>query len=197
MELKIEYLPIDKLTPYEKNARKHERLDVDNIARSIEQYGMNDAIGIWGEKNIIVEGHGRALACKQLGIKEVPVVRLDHLTNEQRREYAIAHNATTDLSSWDWNVLNDEVFNLNFDGFDFDFLEDAVTDDEFGEDFSLPDGDKPDICQMTFTLHKEQKSLLEYAIEICKDEMSETFGNTNQNGNAIYEVVRQWAEQRT
>lgn len=88
MELKIEYLPVKALKPYEKNTRKHQKIDVDNIARSIEKYGMNDAIGIWGEENIIVEGHGRLMACKKLGMKEVPCVRLDHLTDEQRREYA-------------------------------------------------------------------------------------------------------------
>jgi hypothetical protein len=94
---------------------------VDNIARSIEKYGMCDAIGIWGEQNIIVEGHGRMLACKQLGMTEVPCVRLDHLTDEQRREYAIAHNATAELSEWDLDILPDELADLDFDGFDFDF----------------------------------------------------------------------------
>ena len=84
--LHIEYMPIGALKPYEKNTRKHQKKDVDNIARSIKKYGMNDAVGIWGEDNIIVEGHGRVLACKQLGIESVPVVRLDHLTDEQRRE---------------------------------------------------------------------------------------------------------------
>ena len=121
MELKIEYLPIKALRPYEKNTRKHQKKDVDNIAKSIEKYGMCDAIGIWGEQNIIVEGHGRMLACKQLGITEVPCVRLDHLTDEQRREYAIAHNATAELSEWDLDILPDELAELDFNGFDFDF----------------------------------------------------------------------------
>ena len=121
MELKIEYLPIKALKPYEKNTRKHQKKDVDNIARSIEKYGMCDAIGIWGEQNIIVEGHGRMLACKQLGMTEVPCVRLDHLTDEQRREYAIAHNATAELYEWDLDILPDELADLDFDGFDFDF----------------------------------------------------------------------------
>lgn len=199
-ELKIEYLPIGKLKPYEKNTRKHKKLDVDNIAMSIEKYGMNDAIGIWGKDNIIVEGHGRFEACKKLGIDTVPVVRLDHLTDEQRREYAIAHNATAELSEWDFDILHDELAELDFSGFDFDFgLEDEGEDyspDEFGDEFSLPDGDKPEIGVMTFTLHQEQKSLIEYAINIVKDNVFETFGNTNANGNALYEVVRQWAEQR-
>jgi hypothetical protein len=121
MELKIEYLPIGSLRPYEKNTRKHQKKDVDNIARSIEKYGMCDAIGIWGEQNIIVEGHGRMLACKQLGMTEVPCVRLDHLTDEQRREYAIAHNATAELSEWDLDILPDELAELDLSDFDFDF----------------------------------------------------------------------------
>ena len=103
MELKIEYLPIKALKPYEKNTRKHQKKDVDNIARSIEKYGMCDAIGIWGEQNIIVEGHGRMLACKQLGMTEVPCVRLDHLTDEQRREYAIQELEDLDLSDFDFD----------------------------------------------------------------------------------------------
>ena len=199
MELKIEYLPIKALKPYEKNTRKHQKKDVDNIARSIEKFGMNDPIGIWKD-NIIVEGHGRLLACKQLGMTEVPCVRLDHLTDEQRREYAIAHNATAELSEWDLDILHDELDELDFSGFDFDLgLESEGEDyspDEFGDEFSLPDGDKPEICQMTFTLHQQQKELIEYAISVVKDNVTETFGNTNGNGNALYEVVKEWAEQR-
>ena len=187
------------MKPYEKNTRKHQKKDVDNIAKSIEKYGMLDPIGIW-KGNIIIEGHGRMMACKQLGMTEVPVVRLDHLTDEQRREYAIAHNATAELSEWDLDILPDELAELDFDGFDFDFGLEAegedYSPDEFGDEFSLPDGDKPEICQMTFTLHKRQKELIEYAISVVKDDVTETFGNTNGNGNALYEVVKQWAEQR-
>lgn len=148
MELKIEYLPIKALKPYEKNTRKHQKKDVDNIARSIEKFGMNDPIGIWKD-NIIIEGHGRLLACKQLGMPEVPCVRLDHLTDEQRREYAIAHNATAELSEWDLDILPDELAELDLSDFDFDFgfddEEETVTSEpkeatgavEYGtEDFS-------------------------------------------------------------
>ena len=135
MELKIEYLPVKALKPYDKNTRKHQKLDVDNIARSIEKYGMNDAIGIWGDENIIVEGHGRLMACKKLGIKEVPCVRLDHLTDEQRREYAIAHNATAELSAWDFDILPLELDDLDLSDFDFDFgIEDKGQETEIVED---------------------------------------------------------------
>lgn len=134
MELKIEYLPIKALKPYEKNTRKHQKKDVDNIAKSIEKFGMNDPIGIWKD-NIIVEGHGRLLACKQLGMTEVPCVRLDHLTDEQRREYAIAHNATAELSEWDFDILPDELAELDLSDFDFDFgIEDEAEETEIVED---------------------------------------------------------------
>lgn len=138
--LSIEYLSVSDLTPYEKNTRKHQKKDVANIVRSIEKYGMNDAIGIWGKKNIIVEGHGRWLACMQLGIDRVPVVRLDHLTDEQRREYAIAHNATAELSEWDLDILSEELDDLDLSDFDFDFGLDDKDETEVVED-EAPDID--------------------------------------------------------
>ena len=88
MELKIEYMTLDKLKPYEKNARKHQEADLSTIKASISEFGMSDPIGVWGKGNIIVEGHGRYLACKELGIDKVPVIHLDHLTDEQRRKAA-------------------------------------------------------------------------------------------------------------
>lgn len=95
----------------------------------------------------------------------------------------------------DW--LADELEAVDLTAFDFDFdLGEQHSPDEFGDSFTLPDGDKPEICQMTFTLHQNQKDLIEYAIKNVADSVLETFGNTNENGNALYEVVRQWAEQR-
>lgn len=145
--LKIEYLPVEQLTPYDKNTRKHQKLDIDNIARSIEKYGMNDAIGIWGDKNIIVEGHGRLMACKKLGIKTVPVVRLDHLSDEQRREYAIAHNATAELSVWESINLQAELDELDLSEFDFNFPliaeeELEAEEDDFDVDAATPEKPK-------------------------------------------------------
>ena len=78
---------------------------------------------------------------------------------------------------------------------DFGF-DDGVADEGYGTDFTLADGEKSAICQMTFTLHEKQKELIEQSISIVKDCIVETFGNENKNGNALYEVVRQWAEQR-
>ena len=122
--LKIEYLAVSSLKPYDKNTRKHAKKDVDNIAKSIEKYGFADPIGIWGEDNIIVEGHGRLQAAKKLGIKEVPCIRLDHLTEQERREYAIAHNATAELSMWDAEMLELELPELDLSEFEFEFPDD-------------------------------------------------------------------------
>ena len=119
--LKIEYIDVAKLKPYDKNTRKHEDYDVSQIAKSIEQYGFNDPIGIWGKDNIIVEGHGRLLAAKKLGLKEVPCIRLDDMTDKQRREYAILHNKTAELSSWDFDLLAEDIGELDFSGFDIDW----------------------------------------------------------------------------
>lgn len=150
---------------------------------------------------VIVIGHCRALAAKKLGMKEVPCVCVDDLTPEQVNALRLVDNKSNE-SDWDFDLLKDELPELDLSDFDFDFdfgLEadgEDYSPDEFGDEFSLPDGDKPEICQMTFTLHQQQKELIEYAISIVKDNVSETFGNANENGNALYEVIRQWAAQR-
>lgn len=126
--IQIEYINIDKLTPYQKNTRKHGTEDVKKIAKSISKHGMCDPIGVWGEENIIVEGHGRYAACKSLGIETVPVLRLDEMTDKQRREYAIAHNRTAEFSVWDFDMLKEESKELDFSDFDFDLCEDEDTE---------------------------------------------------------------------
>jgi len=119
-ELHIEYVPVDDLKPYDKNARKHGDFDVDAIAESIRKFGFNDPIGVWGKDNLIVEGHGRLLASKKLGMKKVPIIHLDHLSDEQRRAYALAHNKTAENSEWDMEMLAEELESLNDAGLDLD-----------------------------------------------------------------------------
>lgn len=196
--LNFEYIKLDDLTPYENNAKRHAEEDISAIKSSINAFGMNDPIGVWGKKNIIVEGHGRFIALRELGYTEAPCIRLDKLTDEQRRGYALAHNKTAELAGWDFNKLEKELAELQRFEFDmsmFGFDECEINADDYGDEFSLPDGDKGEICQMTFTLHIEQAELIKYALSVV-DDCAENFGNTNKNGNALYEVVRQWAEQR-
>ena len=133
-DLRIEYLPIDSLKPYENNARVHKDEDVNAIKASIEEFGFDDPVGIWSDDNIIVEGHGRLLAAKQLGMKTVPVIRLDHLTDEQRRAYALAHNRTAELSGWDFAIRDEELaqiceIDMSAFGFDMNDLENAIDEE--------------------------------------------------------------------
>ena len=196
--MKVANRNLAELTPYAGNAKKHDSTQIANVAESIRQFGFVQPIVI-DRNGVIVIGHCRALAAKKLGMKEVPCVCVDDLTPEQVNALRIVDNKSNE-SPWDFDILPDELADFDFSGFDFDFgLEadgEGYSPDELGDEFSLPDGDKPEIGVMTFTLHQEQKSLIEYAISIVKDNVFETFGNTNANGNALYEVVRQWAEQR-
>ena len=196
--MKVANRNLADLTPYAGNAKKHDSTQIANVAESIRQFGFVQPIVI-DRDGVIVIGHCRALAAKKLGMKEVPCVCVDDLTPEQVNALRIVDNKSNE-SPWDLDILPDELAELDFSGFDFDFgLEDEgenYSPDEFSDDFTLPDGDKPEICQMTFTLHQRQKELIEYAISAVKDNVTETFGNTNGNGNALYEVVKQWAEQR-
>ena len=131
--MNVENLPIASLTMHKNNAKLHPQEQIEQIKESIRLYGFNDPIGIWGKKNTIVEGHGRYMAAKEMGMQEVPCIRLDHLTDKQRREYMLVHNQTTMNSGWDFDLLSDELDGLDFDGFDFGFDLDTDAGDEPGE----------------------------------------------------------------
>lgn len=114
-KLKIEYLPLDSIKPYENNAKEHPQEQIEQIKESIKEFGNIDPIGIWGEENEIVEGHGRYEAAKQLKLKTVPVIRLDNLTDEQRRAYALVHNQLTMNTGWDDVLFGKEVAEIGMD----------------------------------------------------------------------------------
>ena len=135
--LKIEYLPIGKLKPYERNAKKHPQEQIDQIAASIREFGMNDPIGIWGDECLVVEGHGRLLALQQMGEKEVATIRLDHMTDEQRRAYTLAHNQTTLSSGFDFTMLEaemDDIADIDMGQFGFHMTDEEMSIDHLFED---------------------------------------------------------------
>lgn len=187
---------ITEITPYEKNPRKNDEA-VEYVANSIKEFGFKVPIVI--DKNgVIVAGHTRYKAAQELGLEKLPCIIADDLTEEQVKAFRLSDNKVGELAKWDFDLLGEEldgIFDIDMSDFGFDLGEDFSPDD-FGEDFSLPDGDKPEIGVMTFTLHEKQKELIQYAMTLVIDDAKETFGNTNKNGNALYEVVRQWAEQR-
>lgn len=122
-DLKIEYMSLSDIKPYRRNAKKHPAEQVEQIANSITQFGMNDPIAVAGDDNEIVEGHGRYLACKQIHLDTVPVIRLDHLTDEQRKAYNLVHNKLTMNSDFDLKLLSqelDDIFSLDMNEFGFE-----------------------------------------------------------------------------
>lgn len=137
MKLQIEYLPPDELVTYENNAKIHTAEQIEQIKHSIQEFGMNDPIAVWKD-NVIIEGHGRLIACKELGLEKVPVIRLDELTDEQRRAYALVHNKLTMNTEFDLNALNEELsgiseFEMGDFGFDFSVFDDEGDEKEAGE----------------------------------------------------------------
>lgn len=143
MKLKIEYVKPGTLKEYKNNAREHHDADVDAIAASIKEFGFNDPIGVWHDT--IVEGHGRLLAAIKLKLKEVPIIRLDSLTDEQRKAYALAHNKTAELSNWNFDVLDSELkdiaeIDMSQFGFDMDAVKEPaeIKDDDYEESDDTP-----------------------------------------------------------
>lgn len=135
-ELSIEYVHISDLKPYEHNAKVHTAEQVEQIKESITQFGMNDPIAVW-QDNVIIEGHGRYLACLQLGIEEIPVIRLDSLTDEERRAYMLVHNQTTMNTGFEFNILENELgsienIDMSYFGFDIDAIEPLIFEDKSG-----------------------------------------------------------------
>lgn len=119
MELKVEYVNISTIKPYKRNAKTHPKEQIEQIKKSIQEFGNCDPIGVWhGE---IVEGHGRYLALKELGETTIPIIRLDSLTDEQRRAYGLVHNQLTMNSPWDLPALDLELADLDFDMGEFGF----------------------------------------------------------------------------
>ena len=144
-EIKVEYVSIDKIKPYQRNARKHDSKSIEVIANSISEFGMADPIAVWGKENIVIEGHGRLLALKQLGYDKAPIIHLDYLTDEQRRAYTLAHNKTAEFSEWDMELLTDEaesIFNIDLSDFGFDLSEDEEEETEVIED-EIPEEVEP------------------------------------------------------
>ena len=191
-QFNIEWKDIASVKPYSRNAKKHDDKQIANVVESIKQFGWQQPI-VCDADGVIIIGHCRLLAAKKLGLKKVPVKTVDNLSEEQVKKLRALDNKLNE-SDWDFDLLAEDIGELDFSGFDIDWG--IVSPDDYGESFELPDGDKSEICQMTFTLHERQAELIKEAIKNVKDDIKETFGNQNGNGNALYEVVRQWAEQR-
>lgn len=129
--MKIEKVNTDKLIPYARNSRTHNEVQVSQIAGSIREFGFTNPVLIDNDNGIIA-GHGRVLAAQKLGLKEVPCIRLSHLTETQRKAYVIADNKIALNSGWDEEMLGLELADLRELDFDLGLLGfDAVSIESF------------------------------------------------------------------
>jgi hypothetical protein len=196
----MQIVPITQVVPNTSNPRIIKDDKFKKLVKSIKEFPeMLNLRPIVVDKDMVVlGGNMRLKACQAAGLTEVPIIVADQLTPEQQAEFIIKDNVG--FGEWDWDLLANEWdaalmtdWGLDIGGFD-------LKAEEFGEEFSLPDGDKSPFQQMTFTLADEQAEQIKNAIADIKAtddyKYSETFGNENSNGNALYLIIMQWAEQR-
>src|SRR5713226_4204077 len=117
----IELWPVDKLIPFARNPRTHSETQIAQIAASIAEFGFNNPILV-DTKAGIIAGHGRLRAARKLGMKEVPVIVLDHLTDAQKRAYIIADNQLALNAGWDEEILGVELAALQEEDFDVNLI---------------------------------------------------------------------------
>ena len=199
--MQIIEMKISEVKPYENNPRKITEEAIQKVAASIREFGFKQPIVI-DRNNVIIAGHTRLKAAELLGLETVPAIRADDLTPEQVKAYRLADNKVAEATDWDMNALDKElaeILDIDMDEFGFDIAD--IDPDAFDDDFTLPDGDK-DGATMTFTLANEQADFIKASInKVIKesdaiDNEIKNFGNTNRNGNALYRLVKEWAELR-
>jgi ParB-like chromosome segregation protein Spo0J len=174
--MKIEQIPTEKLIPYARNAKKHDAAQVSKLAGSIREFGFNNPVLI-DKDNGIIAGHGRVMAAQKLELKDVPCIRLGHLTDTQRRAYILADNRLAEIGGgWDEEMMALELgdlreldFDLNLIGLDNDKIEAILnplepdfapgTEDDQGKlDQLEPKLVKCPHCQSTFDSRGHEQS---------------------------------------
>lgn len=189
-KIQIVFRPTSDLIPYARNSRTHSDEQVQQIAGSIKEFGFTNPVLIDGQNGIIA-GHGRILAAHKLGMKEVPTICLDYLTDAQRKAYVITDNKLALNAGWDEELLGIELSELR--EMDFDLSLTGFSEEELGsfeiEEADMPelsDEDKQPFQQMTFTVHDEQAEEVQAAIAKAKSMgHGESAVNENSNGNSL------------
>jgi DNA modification methylase len=148
--MEIIKLGINELIPYEGNAKSHPAEQIAQIKRSIIEFGFNDPIAI-DENNVIIEGHGRLIALKEMDYPEVECIRLSHMTEKQKKAYILAHNKLTMNTGFDADTLREELlalrkedFDITLTGFNNDDVEEYFKSTEaYEDDFEIEVPPKP------------------------------------------------------
>ena len=161
--MKIEKVSIDSVKVYPNNAKIHTAEQIEEIKKSILEFGNNDPIAI-DEKGFIIEGEGRYLAQKELGYKEIEVIKLTHLSEEQKVAYMLVHNKLTMNTGFDIDLLEEElskITNIDMKDFEFDIK-------KLEEELEKQENEANVSTESSFN-YKEQYGV----IVICKDEQDQ------------------------
>ena len=147
--MEIIYKSLKDLKPYKNNAKKHSGKQIEMLTNSIKQFGFKSVVLI-DRNNTVVAGHGRCLAAKKAGLKEIPCVYIDDLTEEQIKAFRLADNKTAE-SEWDYDLLDAEINDL---------LESEIDMSEFGFDIELSDEELEEQIQKEVNFKINEKHLV-------------------------------------
>ena len=195
----MKLVKISKVKPNETNPRLIKDSKFNKLVKSIKEFPeMLKLRPIVVNKDMVVlGGNMRLKACKEAGLKDVWILKADNLTEEQQKEFIVKDNVG--FGEWDWDILANQWDSVQLEDWGMDNWQN-MDDIETSDVFSLPDGDKEPFQQQTYTLADAQAIDIKNAIADVKktDEYKymETFGNENSNGNALYVIISQWAEQK-
>ena len=190
---------ITEVVPNEINPRYIKDDKFKKLVKSIKEFPEMLKLRpiVVNSKMVVLGGNMRLKACKEAGLKEIHIIKAEDLTEEQEKEFIIKDNVG--FGEWDWDILGNEWNSVDLEEWGMDAWQN-MDDIETSDDFSLPDGDKEPFQQQTYTLADAQAIYIKNAIADVKktDEYKyvETFGNENSNGNALYLIISQWAEQK-
>lgn len=197
-ELKTKLISLDEIIPYENNAKEHPDWQIAQIKNSIEKFGFNDPIAV-NENMGIIEGHGRYLAAKELGLKEVPCIILSGMTADEERAYIIAHNKLTmntgfdlEVLEYELNALQVEDFDLSLTGFEDKEIDDILDKDDLEDEFfdnkqDIVEDDIPEPPKKIFIKSGDLIELGNHRI-LCGDSTSENDIERLLNGQKAHLV---------
>jgi hypothetical protein len=197
--MNIEWVKTKDIIPNENNPRILKDDKFKKLVQSIKDFPEMLEIRpiVVNNEMMILGGNMRLKAIQEIGIKEIPIIKAENLTEQQQREFLIKDNVG--FGEWDWDALANDWDYKELNDWALD-LPKMLDPEQFGEDFSLADGDKSPFQQMSFTLADEQATQIKNAIADIKlteeYKYMETLGNENSNGNALYLIIMQWAEQK-
>ena len=194
----MESIAISKVRPNSENPRYIKDEKFKKLVKSLRDFPemANVRPIVVNTEMVVLGGNMRLKAMQEAGWSEVPVQVVDW-SEEKQREFIIKDNVG--FGDWDWDELANTWNSVELEDWGLDSWQN-MDDIETTDEFTLPSGDKEPFQQMTFTLADEQATVIKNAIDDIKGteeyKYAETMGNENSNGNALYLIVMQWAEQR-